>query len=87
MRVLQRRSKERGLTGKRAGHSEVFFAGGNRIGANAKLELAGNRLGAILGVGVRNDIAKLVTSSIYKRLRRWHTIWSSNAAAGDEEGL
>jgi hypothetical protein len=65
----------------------VFIAGGNRIGANAKLELARNRLGAIFGVEVRNDIAKLVTSSIYKRLRRWHSIWSSNAAAGDEEGL
>jgi hypothetical protein len=38
-------------------------------------------------VEVRNDIAKLVTSSIYKRLRRWHSIWSSNSAAGDEEGL
>jgi hypothetical protein len=65
----------------------VFIAGGNRIGANAKLELARNRLGAIFGVEVRNDIAKLVTSSIYKRLRRWHSIWSSNATAGDEEGL
>jgi hypothetical protein len=64
-----------------------FFAGRNQIGANAKLELAGNRLGSILGVGVRNDIAKLVTSSIYRRPRRWHSIWSRNAAAGDEEGL
>jgi hypothetical protein len=44
----------------------------NRIGANAKLELIGNQLGAILGVGVHNDIAKLVTSSICRQLRRWH---------------
>ena len=40
-----------------------------------KLELAGDRLGAILDVGVRNDVAKLVTGSIYSRLKRWHTIW------------
>jgi hypothetical protein len=39
-----------------------------------KLELAGDRLGAILDVGVRNDVAKLVTSSIYRQLRRWHSI-------------
>jgi hypothetical protein len=39
-----------------------------------KLELAGDRLGAILDVGVRNDVAKLVTGSIYRQLRRWYTI-------------
>jgi hypothetical protein len=39
-----------------------------------KLELAGDQLGAILGVGVRNDVAKLVTGSIYRQLRRWHSI-------------
>ena len=56
-----------------AGHDEVGFRVClNRIGANAKLELVGNRLGAILGVGVHNDIAKLATSSIYRQLRRWH---------------
>jgi hypothetical protein len=38
-----KRSRGRvGLTGKRDDRSEVFFAGGNRIGANAKLELADN---------------------------------------------
>jgi hypothetical protein len=58
----------------------------NRIGANAKLELTGNRLGAIHGVGVRNDIAKLVPGSIYRQLHRWRLIWSSNAAVGDKEG-
>jgi hypothetical protein len=50
-----------------------------------KLELAGDRLGAILDVGVRNDVAKLVTSSIYRQLRRWHSIWANNAAAGGED--
>ena len=56
-----------------AGHDDVGFRVClNRIGANAKLELVGNWLGAILGVGVHNDIAKLVTSSIYRQLRWWH---------------
>ena len=48
------------------------------------MELAGDRLGAILGVGVRNYVAKLVTGSIYRQLRRWHSILSNNAAAGDK---
>jgi hypothetical protein len=38
------------------------------------LELAGDRLGAILDMGVRNDVEKLVTGSIYRQLRRWYTI-------------
>jgi hypothetical protein len=51
----------------------------NWIGENAKLELAGDRLGAILGVGVRNDVAKLVTGSIYRQLRRWRLIRPGSA--------
>jgi hypothetical protein len=39
------------------------------------LELAGDRLGAILDVGVRNDVAQLREGSIYRRLRRWPGIW------------
>jgi hypothetical protein len=46
----------------------------NWIGENVKLELGGDRLGVILGVGVRNDVAKLVTDSIYRQLRRWRSI-------------
>jgi hypothetical protein len=56
----------------------------NWIGENVKLELGGDRLGVILGEGVRNDVARLVTDSIYRQLRRWRSIWSSNAAAGDK---
>jgi hypothetical protein len=51
------------------------------------LELAGDRLGAILGVGMRNNVVKLVTGSIYRQLRRWHSILLNNAAAGDKKGL
>jgi aspartate/tyrosine/aromatic aminotransferase len=39
-----------------------------------KLGLAGDRLGAILAVGVRNDVAKRVTDSIYRQVRRWYSI-------------
>jgi hypothetical protein len=50
----------------------VFFAGYlNRVGEKAKLELAGDRLGAILGVVVRDDVAKLAAGSIYRKSERW----------------
>ena len=38
------------------------------------MELAGDRLGAILGVGVRNDVAQLGEGSIYRRSERWPRI-------------
>ena len=43
----------------------------NRIGENAELELVDDWLGAILSVGVRNDVVKLVPSSIYRENGRW----------------
>jgi hypothetical protein len=43
----------------------------NRVGENAKFELAGDRLGAILGVVVRDDVAKLAAGSIYSARKRW----------------
>jgi hypothetical protein len=50
----------------------VFFAGYlNRVGEKAKLELAGDRLGAILGVVVRDDVAKLAAGSIYRFSEQW----------------
>jgi hypothetical protein len=54
----------------------VFFAAYlNRVGRNAKFELAGDRLGAILGVVVRDDVAKLTAGSIYRPSERWPGIW------------
>ena len=56
----------------RAGHGEVSFTVYlNRVGENAKFELAGDRLGAILGVVVRDDVAKLAAGSIYSARKRW----------------
>jgi hypothetical protein len=58
-----------------AGHGGLgFTVSFDCFGGSKKLELAGDRLGAILDVGVRNDIAKLVTGSIYRQLRRWYSI-------------
>jgi hypothetical protein len=42
----------------------------NRIGENAQFGLTSVRLGAILGVGVCNDVAKLAAGSIYSAQRR-----------------
>jgi hypothetical protein len=42
-----------------------------RIGGTLKLELAGDRLGAILGGLVRDDVVKLAAGSIYRRSERW----------------
>jgi hypothetical protein len=58
----------------------------NRIGENAKFELAGDRLGAILGVGVRDDVAKLAAGSIYSARKRW-PVNRARRAAGNGEGL
>ena len=51
----------------------------NWIGENVKLELVDDRLGVILGVGVRNDVAKLVLSSIYRENGRWPRIFGRDA--------
>jgi hypothetical protein len=53
----------------------------NRIGENAKFEFAGDRLGAILGLGVRNDVAKLAAGSIYSARKRWPVNQARRAAA------
>ena len=41
-----------------------------RIGGNLELELAGDRLEAILGGLVREDVVKLAAGSIYRRSER-----------------
>jgi hypothetical protein len=54
----------------------VFFAVYlNRVGGNAKFELAGDGLGAILDVVVCDDVAKLTAGSIYRPSERWPGIW------------
>jgi hypothetical protein len=45
-----------------------------RIGENPKLELAGDRLGAILGGLVCDDATQLGEGSIYRRSKRWPRI-------------
>jgi hypothetical protein len=70
-----------------ADHGEVSFTVYlNQIGENAKFELAGDRLGAILGVGVRDDVAKLAAGSIYSA-RKWWPVNRARRAAGNDEGL
>jgi hypothetical protein len=56
----------------------------NKFGENLKSELSEARLLAIAGDWVDDDVTQLGEGSIYRRLRRWRTIWSSNAAAGDK---
>jgi hypothetical protein len=53
----------------------MFFAVySNRFGENAKFELAGDRLGAILGVGVLEYLTELAVASIYRASGRWPQI-------------
>ena len=42
-----------------------------RIGGNPELELAGDRLGAILVGVVRDNVVELAAGSIYRRSKRW----------------
>ena len=57
---------------ERAGHGRASFYGAAvGIGGNAKLELVGELLGAILDVGVRDEVTKLPVGSIYRKRRRW----------------
>ena len=59
----------------RAGRGELFFAVyTNRFGENEKFELAGDRLGAILGVGVLDYITELAVASIYRASGQWSRI-------------
>jgi hypothetical protein len=57
----------------------------NGFGGNLKFELSEARLLTIAGDWAEDDLAKLAGASIYRRLRRWRLIRSSNAAAGDKE--
>jgi hypothetical protein len=60
----------------RARRSELFFAVySNRFGGNAKFKLAGDRLGAMLGGWVRDDVAELTEGSIYRKQERCPGIW------------
>jgi hypothetical protein len=43
----------------------------NSFGGSLKSVLSGERLGAILGVVVRDDVAKLAAGSIYSARKRW----------------
>jgi hypothetical protein len=53
----------------------------NGFGGNLKFELSEARLLTIAG----DDVTQLGEGSIYRRLHRWRTIWSSNAVAGGGE--
>jgi hypothetical protein len=57
----------------------------NGFGGNLKFELSEARLLTIAGDWAEDDLAELAGASIYRRLRRWRLIRSSNAAAGDKE--
>jgi hypothetical protein len=58
----------------------------NRVGENAKFELVGDRLGAILGVVVPDDAAKLAASSIYSARKRWPVNRAITRGGGKEKG-
>ena len=47
----------------------------NQFGGNAKFKLAGDRLGAMLGGWVRDDVAELTEGSIYRKQERRPGIW------------
>jgi hypothetical protein len=53
----------------------------NSFGGSLKLVLFGERLGAILGVVVRDDVAKLAAGSIYSARKRWPVNRARRAAA------
>jgi hypothetical protein len=46
----------------------------SRFGGSLKFALTGDRLGAILGGVVRDDVAKLTVASIYRERERWPEI-------------
>ena len=72
MRKLKRGRGRVGLIGKGAGRDEVGFGWRKlELGENPELELTGDRLGAILGGLVRDDVVKLAAGSIYWRSERW----------------
>ena len=55
------------------------------FGGNKEFGHTGDRLLAILGGWVADDLAELGTGSIYRENGRWPRIWTRHAAVGDEE--
>ena len=55
------------------------------FGGNKEFGHTGDRLLAILGGWVADDLAELVTGSIYRENRRWPRIWTRRAAVGGGE--
>ena len=49
-----------------------------------KLELAGDRLGAIVGVGVLDYPTELAVASIYREAKRWRPILRRETGGRDE---
>jgi hypothetical protein len=50
-----------------------------------KLELAGDRLGTIVGVGVLDCLTELAVASIYRRRKRWPGIFAKGARRSEVE--
>jgi hypothetical protein len=55
------------------------------FGGNKEFGHTGDRLLAILGGWVADDLAELGTGSIYRENGRWPRIWTRHAAVGGEE--
>ena len=62
-----------------------FTVAEKRFGGNKEFGHTGDRLLAILGGWVADDLAELGTSSIYRENGRWPRIWTRHAAVGGGE--
>jgi hypothetical protein len=62
-----------------------FTVVAKRFGGNKEFGYTGDRLLAILGGWVADDLAELVTGSIYRENGRWPRIWMRRAAVGGGE--
>ena len=66
---------------KRASHGEdLFTVAETRFGENWKFSSSGERLWLISGGWLADDLAELVTGSIYRQLRRWCLIQPGSAS-------
>jgi hypothetical protein len=75
-----------GALPERTGHGGVvLYGGGDQFGGNKEFGHTGDRLLAILGGWVADDLAELVTGSIYRENGRWPRIWTRRAAVGGGE--
>jgi hypothetical protein len=54
------------------------------FGENVKFKLAGDQLGAILGVGVLDYPTELAVASIYREVKRWRSILRRETGGRDE---